>query len=115
PAQQKLGEAFQTQDAKEKVKKFEELVHETTGPAAHQAYVFLLQSAEAGGLTEDQLKKHVETWLAGAKPYGAEWVTQCRIAALQGLQGKEAYADLALDLAQQSKKALPKDATLEQQ
>jgi len=115
PVQQKLFAAIQTKDAKEKVKKLEELIHEEPGPLAQQAYVFLLQSAEAGGLSEDQVRAHAEAWLAGAKPYGAEWTIQCRIGALQGLQGKKVYATLALDLAQQAKKSLAKDATLDQQ
>jgi hypothetical protein len=115
PVQQKMFAAIQTQDAKEKVKKLEELIHEAPGPGAQQAYTFLLQSAEAGGLTEDDVRKHVDTWLEGAKPYGAEWTTQCWIGALQSLQGKKSYAKLALDLARQAKKDLAADASIDQQ
>jgi len=112
---QKLNDASQTQDAKERVKKLQEVIHEAPGPISQQAYTILLQSAEAGGLTEDQVRKGVDAWFKGAKPYGAEWTTQCRISALQGLQGKKPYAKLALALAQQAKKALAKDAPREQQ
>jgi hypothetical protein len=109
---QKLIAAFQAQDPKDKVRKLEEYVHETPGAAAHEGYFLLLQAAEAGGLSEDQLRKHIDAWLETAKPYGAEWMAQCRIGAMQGLNGKKIYAALALDLAQQAKKAMPADASL---
>jgi len=115
PAQQKLIGALQTKDPKEKVKKLEELVHEAPGPASQQAYTFLIQSADAAGLTEDQVRTHLSAWVEGAAPYGPEWVAQCRVGALQGLHGKKAYARLALELAEQSRKELAKDASLEQQ
>ena len=61
------------------------------------------------------MRKHVDAWVEGAKPYGAEWTTQCRIGALQGLQGKKPYSKLALEVAQQAKKELAADASIDQQ
>ena len=113
--QKKFVGALQTKDPKEKVKKLEELIHESPGPSAQQAYTLLFQFAEAGGLTEDEVRKHVDAFAESAAPYGPEWIAQCRIGALQALQGKKDYAKLALEVAEQCQKELAQDASLEQQ
>jgi hypothetical protein len=115
PVQQKLFGAMQTKDPHEKVKKLEELIQESPGAAAFQAYTALFQSAEAGGLSEDDVRKHVDACLKSAAPYGPEWIAECRIAALRAFQGKQAYASLGVEMAEQARKELAKDASLDQQ
>lgn len=115
PAQQKFIGALQTKDPQEKVKKLEELIEESPGPTVFQAYPALFQSADAGGLTEDQVRKHIDACVESAAPYGPEWIAECRIGALRALQGKKTYAKLLLDVATRTRKDLAPDASLDQQ
>ncbi len=110
-------QVMQTQsmkDPKEKVAKLLEIIHEHPGqPSNGLIYTPLLGSAEAAGLTPEEVRNHIEKWVDEAKPYGAEFASEARSNALKALQGKKVYANLATEMAQAAEKALPADASLD--
>ncbi|MBS0262671.1 MAG: hypothetical protein JSS02_12025 [Planctomycetes bacterium] len=115
PAQQAFIAAFRIQDPKEKLEKLLDLAKTAPAGLAFNAYGQVFQSAEAAGLDEEEVRKHLQTYLASATKYGPEWESQCRSTALQGILGRKPYSALGLELAEQNRKELKADASLEQQ
>jgi hypothetical protein len=110
----KLADAMREADPKAKVTKLLALIHENAGqPYSANAYSTLLGVAEKGGLSEAEVRKHVETWTSDATPYGTEWVTDIRTRALRALQDQKPYAGLSTELARAAQAALPADAPLD--
>ena len=110
----KLTEASREADPKAKAAKLLALIHENAGqPYNAGVYAALLAAADKAGLSEADVKKHIETWTNDAAPFGAEWVTDVRSRALRALQNKKAFAGLATELALAAQAALPADAPLD--
>jgi hypothetical protein len=114
PASRLVAQAQAIPDVKARIAKLRELIQENAGhPMNATAYAALLGAAEAAGLGAEEVRAQVETWVAEARPYGAEWTADVQSRALRALQGKKAYAALATEMAQAAEKALPADADLE--
>jgi hypothetical protein len=110
----KLNDATREADPKVKVTKLLALIHENAGePYNAGAYAALLGVADKAGLSEADVRKHVENWTNDAKPYGTEWVADIRGRAVRALLDKKALAALATELALAAESALPADAPLE--
>ncbi len=110
----KLNEASREADPKAKATKLLALIHESAGqPYNAAAYAALLGVADKAGLSEAEVRKHVENWTNEATPYGADWATDIRTRALKALQDKKAFAGLATELALAADAALPADAPLD--
>lgn len=106
PFRTKVNQAQAEKDPKQKVAKLLELIHEQPGqPYNALAYAPLLGAAEAAGLTAEEVRKHIETWVDEARPYGANYVGETRSNALKAIQGKKEYASLATEMAQAAEKA----------
>ena len=112
---QKLMATQTIKDPKERVAKIRELIAENPdSPATGVAYGQILGIAEAAGLSPEEVGKLVEKWLDEARPYGPEWTSETQSLAVKTLQGKKAYAELAIDMARATDKAMPADAPTEQ-
>jgi len=110
----KLTVANREADPKAKAAKLLALIHENAGqPYNAGAYAALLGVAEKAGLSEAEVRKHIESWTSDAAPYGTEWATDIRSRALKALQDKKAFAGLATELALAAEAALPADAALD--
>jgi hypothetical protein len=100
----------------DKVAKLKELISANASvPAVSFAYDALIRTAEAAGLSPEEVQGAIVEWMANAAPYGQEWseATRDKIIAAIGAQAKYAQAKLAL--AQDAQKALAADATLDRQ
>jgi hypothetical protein len=114
PLPQKLRAAQASSDVKERVSKIRAVIQENPGhPMNASAYVALLGVAEAAGLLPEEVGALITRWIEEARPYGSEWMGEVQSRALRALQGKKAYAPLAMELAQTADKALPADAPLD--
>ena len=101
-------------DPKEKAKAWEELIGKTPGsPKVGVVYVELIKTAAAAGLDEQIVRKYVNEWILGAKPYGASLAKDVKVQALKALTGQKPYAGLALELAVETESGLDKDASKE--
>jgi hypothetical protein len=110
----KMSEAMREVDPKVKVDKLLALIHENAGePYNASAYAAMLGVADKAGLSDSEVRKHVENWTNDATPYGSEWVTDVRAQALRALQDKKAFAGLATELAVAAESALAADAPLD--
>ena len=110
----KMNEAMREVDPKVKVAKLLALIHENAGePYNAGAYAAMLGVADKAGLSEAEVRKHVENWTNDATPYGTEWATDIRSQALRALQDKKAFAGLATELALAAESALAADAPLD--
>jgi hypothetical protein len=108
-----VSEAMREADGKAKVAKLLALIHENGEPYNAVAYASMLSVADKAGLSEAEVRKHVENWTNEAIPYGTEWATDIRTQALRALQDKKDFAGLATELAVAAEAALPADAPLE--
>jgi hypothetical protein len=114
PMSQKVLEAQKIPDAKNRVARLLELIHENSGhPMNASAYAALLGAAEAAALGPEEVRTQIEKWTEEARPYGGEWTAEVQSRALKALQGKKAYASLATEIAQAAEKALPANAEFE--
>lgn len=115
--QKLIGSIFQAKaagTAKQRVDQLGTIIHENKNLATlYHAYEGLLSNAEKAGLSSDDVKKYITQWLDEAKAHGPLWASQCRTNALAALNGQNAYAPLALDMATDAEKSLSADATLE--
>jgi hypothetical protein len=110
----KVSEAMREADPKAKMAKLLALIHENAGqPYNASAYAAMLGLADKAGMSEADVRKHVEDWTKDAMPYGTEWATDIRTRALRALQDKKEFAGLATELALAAEAALPADAPLE--
>jgi hypothetical protein len=115
PLAQALRDAVDADGAKARVEAIEKLLADSAAPQLHQAYAVLLQAAEDAGLTEEQVRTHLDEWFAEAKPYGPIWEADCRTKAVQALAGKQAFAAIGLELAQELDKGITDETPLERQ
>ncbi|MHC5540155.1 hypothetical protein ACYOEI_18195 [Singulisphaera rosea] len=101
-------------DPKSKVKKARDAIDSNSGqPACHLFYSELLATAEANGLSVNDVKAIVDRWENEAEPYGVEWSNSVRIKALKALAGAKPYAEQTLKLAQKAEQILAADASKE--
>jgi hypothetical protein len=115
PMARELAQAQAIKGPKERVAKIRELIDgNPESPMNPTAYAQILVLAEAADLGPEEVGKLVEKWVDEASLYGPEWTAETQVKALSVLQGREAYASIATELALAAEKALPADATLDQ-
>jgi hypothetical protein len=112
---QAYQEAMRERDPKAKAEKLQAAATAMKGASKSAPYLELLRGAAAAGLSEQQVRDTLKELEAAVKPYGTSLVADHRINALKALQGKKEYAAVSLELAQETEKSLPAEASLEQQ
>ncbi len=107
--------ALRQVDAKERVQKLQDMIHENAGdPNNYLPYTMLLQTASEADLAADKVSEIVKTWIDQAESHGPMWVNAVRAKALKALAGKKTYAPISLDLAKAADKNLSESASTEQ-
>ena len=82
-------------------------------PTNYLFYTEILATAEAAGLTADEVGELIKSWQAEAEPYGPAWLGEVRLKALKALGLAKPYAEISLQLAQETDKELGPTANLE--
>ena len=99
--------AMRQQDPKAKAKDLATLLGDgPSGPEDAPMVTEYLKAAAEADRPEAEARAKVEKWLAVSRPYGDAYTAEVYSQALAALNGKKAYAPLALDLARQADKAV---------
>jgi hypothetical protein len=102
------------EDPKSKLKKLQEGLHKYAGnPTNYLYYTEILATAEAAGLSADEVSELIKSWRADAEPYGPAWIGEVRLKALRALGLAKPYAEISLQLAQETDKELDPTANVE--
>ncbi len=101
-------------DGEERLQQIEGLLEKYSGPSLHLVYSGLLGAPAGARLSEDQISKHVQTWLDDAKQYGPGWLMQCRAKILAALEGKQEFAEIAVRVAKQADAATTDETPTQQ-
>jgi hypothetical protein len=111
-----MREAMKEIAPQDKLAKLDAIIEANAGhPGLSMVYSTIIRLSGDAELTPDQAKAYVDKWIAGAAPYGEEWLAETRVAALKAISGRPAFAAAALELASQADQALGPDASTESQ
>ena len=95
------------EDPKSKIEKLQEGLRKYAGnPTNYLFYTEILATAEAAGLPADEVGELIKRWRAEAEPYGPAWLGEVRLKALRALGLAKPYAEVSLQLAQETDKEL---------
>lgn len=116
PMAQEYFSLRQVRDPRSKVQKLRAAIerHEDS-PTNHLFYAELIGSAEAGGLSPDEVRELVQKWVKESLPYGEAWASEVRRKVLKALGASKTYAEIVFELAQQAEKDLDDESPVEQQ
>ena len=104
----------QLKDPKAKVEKLGRILEGSHGDAKYSLlYAELVRYGTMAEEPPAKIRGYLDEWIKGAEPYGREWSLDVRSQALKVLGDKKPYADLALELAEQTQKQLTDAAPLE--
>jgi hypothetical protein len=102
------------EDPRSKIEKLQEGLRKFGGnPTNYLFYTEILATAEAAGLPADEVGELIKRWRAEAEPYGPAWLGEVRLKALKALGLAKPYAEVSLQLAQETDKELGATANLE--
>jgi hypothetical protein len=102
------------EDPRSKIEKLQQGLRKYAGnPTNYLFYTEILATAEAAGLGADEVGELIKNWRAEADPYGPAWLGEIRLKALKALGLAKPYAEISLQLAQETDKELGATANLE--
>lgn len=108
-----LISAMQQGDPKLRVRGIAEALDRGNPRDDQGAYGVLIGSASMADLPEEEVRRHVDAYVAGARAYGSAWSDHVEVTTLKMLTGWKSYARLALDLANGRRERLGGNASLE--
>jgi hypothetical protein len=99
---------------KAKVSKLMELAAKNAGsPSLASVYMDLIHDAEAGGLSEADVRKYAQEWIKGTRAYGEALGTETTVRVANTLVASKSFPKYAFELAEAAEKSLPADASVQ--